>query len=41
MSDFKTVPLPGGRSNKSKHFGFQIDSNGTVLNKKQVYCREC
>ncbi|KAE9525614.1 hypothetical protein AGLY_014141 [Aphis glycines] len=34
------VPLLGGRSDIWKHFGFQID-NGTILNKKQVHCREC
>ncbi|VVC36199.1 Zinc finger C2H2-type,Zinc finger, BED-type [Cinara cedri] len=38
---FEIVPLPGGRGDIRKHFGFQIDSNDTVLNKKQVYCREC
>jgi len=41
MSSIKIVPLPGGRSDIWKHFGFQIDNNGTILNKKQVHCREC
>jgi len=41
MSSIKIVPLPGRRSDIWKHFGFQIDNNGTILNKKQVHCREC
>jgi len=36
MSSIKIVPLSGGRSDIWKHFGFQIDNNGTMLNKKQV-----
>jgi len=41
MSSSKIVLLPGGRSDIWKHFGFQIHNNGTILNKKQVHCREC
>lgn len=36
MSDFKILPLPKDRSDLCKYFGFQIDSNGPLLNKKQV-----
>lgn len=41
MSNIKLVPLPGGCSHIWKQFGFKIDDNGIILNKKQVHCRVC
>jgi hypothetical protein len=41
MSNIKLVTLPGGRSHIWKRFGFKIDDNGIILNKKQVHCHVC
>jgi hypothetical protein len=30
----KLVPLPGARSEVWKYFGFKVDLNGVILNKK-------
>jgi hypothetical protein len=37
----KLVPLLGARSEVWKHFGFKVDLNGVILNKKEVFCRNC
>jgi hypothetical protein len=41
MADYKLVPLAGARSDVWKSFRFTIYSNGVIINKKQVICRNC
>lgn len=35
------VPLPRGRSHVWEQFGFKVDNNSIMLNKKQIHCHVC
>jgi hypothetical protein len=41
MSNIKLVLFPGGHSHIWKPFGFKIEDNGIIINKKQVHCGVC
>ena len=37
----KLVALPAGKSKVWQHFGFKVDSQEKIINKKEVICRKC
>ena len=37
----KLVALPAGKSKVWQHFGFKVDSQEKIINKKEVVCRKC
>jgi len=37
----KLIALPSGKSKVWQHFGFKVDSQEKIINKKEVVCRKC